>query len=599
MQNVAKIFRQLRRCFTLVWTVSPKLVVIEITLSLLSGLLPVATLWLLKIIVDEITLLVRRGSADGSSLVLPVALAIFFTLSTLILGSITNFVRSLLRMKLNYHIIGLITQKALELDITFFESPKFYDKLEQARREANYRPYQLIQALFNIFGSGVSVIGMLGLLLALNPVLTIVLFVLAIPVFFIQSRFSRKNYELDKELTQGSREMYYFQYVLSDNHSAKEIRLFNLGNYLWQLYKAIFEKQYRQRLALSRKSLLGELAATMLGLIGYGLLMVYVVGETLAQRISLGDLAAYVAALSQAQTRLFGMMFSFNQLYENSLYLDNLFDFLALQPAMSPVPDSEAATVSRPLRQGFKLENVSFSYPQTEKEVLRNINLEIAPGETIALVGENGAGKTTLVKLLCRLYDPTSGSVQLDGHELNEYDLTDLQQNIGVIFQDYVRYWLSARENIGFGNVARVGELATIQTAAGKTGADRVVEKLADGYDTKLGAFWDKSDQLSGGEWQRIALARAFMRDAAVLILDEPTAALDARVEYETFQRFRELAAGKITILISHRFNSVRMADRIVVLENGEIVEIGTHTDLMALGGRYATLFNMQAAGYQ
>jgi ATP-binding cassette subfamily B protein len=391
--------------------------------------------------------------------------------------------------------------------------------------------------------------------------------------------------------------MQYLEQVLTVDSAAKEVKLFGLGDTLLKRYQDFFWSFYREDTTLalrrSRISMLWGLVSSASFYVVYA----YIVWRTLSGSISLGELTFYLTLCRQSQGSFQGLLGNINGLYESGLFLNNLFDFLAIKPRMQPAFDARRVTL--PFQQGIEFRNVGFRYPGREDWALRNVSLIIHPGEKIALVGANGAGKTTLIKLLTRLYDPTEGQILLDGVDLRDYDLDDLRSHIGVIFQDFVRYQSTVRENIGFGQITALDDQARLDVAAERGGADEVVAGLTDGYDAMLGRWFDKGNELSGGQWQKIALGRAFMRDGAVLVLDEPTAALDAEREYEIFKRFRDLTAGKIALLISHRFSTVRMADRIAVLEGGKLLELGTHHELLAADGTYAHLFNLQAQGYR
>jgi ATP-binding cassette subfamily B protein len=391
--------------------------------------------------------------------------------------------------------------------------------------------------------------------------------------------------------------MQYLEQVLTVDSAAKEVKLFGLGDTLLKRYQDFFWSFYREDTTLalrrSRMSVLWGLVSSASFYVVYA----YIVWRTLSGSISLGELTFYLTLCRQSQGSFQGLLGNINGLYENGLFLNNLFDFLAIEPRMQPTQN--ARRVVLPIQQGIEFRNVGFRYPGRDDWALRNVSLTIRPGEKIALVGANGAGKTTLIKLLTRLYDPAEGQILLDGIDLREYDLDNLRSHIGVIFQDFVRYQSTVRENIGFGQISALDDQARLVTAAERGGADEVVAALNDGYDAMLGRWFDKGNELSGGQWQKIALGRAFMRDGAVLVLDEPTAALDAEREYEIFKRFRDLTEGKIALLISHRFSTVRMADRIAVLEGGTLLELGTHHELLSANGTYAHLFNLQAEGYR
>jgi len=423
-----------------------------------------------------------------------------------------------------------------------------------------------------------------------------VLFGATIPSFVVQTRYSKLNFRLLTWRAPESRKMNYLEHLLTVDHSAKEIKLFGLGEPLLQRYQDYFWKFYREDEHLARRRSLISVFWGLLASASFYGAYAWIVWRTVSGTITIGAMTFYLTLFRQSQGTFQGMFYNAGQLFESGLFLENLFGFLGLTPQMIT---GQGRTVPRPIAQGIEFRNVSFRYPDREDYALRNVSLTVLPGEKVALVGANGAGKTTLIKLLTRLYDPTEGEILLDGVDLREYDLTDLRECIGVIFQDFVRYQVSARENIGFGQIDQLANEARIISASERGGADEVVAKLPNGYDTVLGRWFEKGAELSGGQWQKIALGRAFMRDSEVLVLDEPTAALDAEREYEIFQRFRELTAGRIAFLISHRFSTVRMADRIIVIDGGRVSELGTHHELLELDGTYARLFNMQAEGYR
>jgi ATP-binding cassette subfamily B protein len=394
-----------------------------------------------------------------------------------------------------------------------------------------------------------------------------------------------------------SRLLNYIENLLTNNETVKEIKLFGLGPSLKDRYETLFTQFLEEDTSIARRNTFASLAWGMISNLAYYGSYIWVIIRTITQAITLGDMTMFLSVFRQSQRAVQSLLENFNRLYENNLYLDNLIDFLKIEPALLSPENGKIAPA--PIEQGVRFENVSFKYPGSEKYVLKNVNLFIKPGESIALVGLNGAGKTTLIKLLTRLYDPTEGRITLDGTDLRDFDMKSLHQRFGVIFQDFVRYQFSVKENIGFGQIEDLDNQNRIEEAADKGGASEVVSELPEGFDTVLGRRWNRGHELSGGQWQKIALSRAFMRKAEVLILDEPTSALDAQAEYEIFLRFRELMQGRIAVLISHRFSTVRMADRIVVLSEGRIIELGSHEDLMARNQSYAHLFNLQAEGYR
>jgi ATP-binding cassette subfamily B protein len=425
----------------------------------------------------------------------------------------------------------------------------------------------------------------------------VIVFLAAFPSFLSQSQHAERAFRAVSRRAPEARLLNYLETLLTGNDTIKEIKLFGLGGPLLERYQKLFTQFYLEDRAIAEKRTWAGLGWGMVSNLVYYGSYAWIVLRTVAGLITLGDMTMFLAIFRQSQSSIRSLLDSLNRLYESNLYLDNLMTYLKLKPLL--VTPVNGLTAPAPIRRGIEFRQVSFRYPGSDVYVLRDINLHIHPGERIALVGLNGAGKTTLIKLLTRLYDPTEGQVLLDGVDLREYDLPSLHQRFGVIFQDYVRYQFTVRENIGFGQVDALDDLARIRDAAERGGASPIIEDMPNGYDTMLGRRWEKGRELSGGQWQKIALARAFMRKAEVLVLDEPTSALDAEAEYEVFRRFGDLVEGRIAVLISHRFSTVRMADRIVVLSAGKILELGSHAELIELDGAYARLFNLQAEGYR
>ena len=592
--------RNTPQAFKLVWQAGRKNALISFGLTPIAALMPAAQAWVGKLIIDNILKVINAGVEPqvGLQRVLPYVL---LELGLVVLSSLVGQFRSLsdrvLQYKLTNHVNSLIMEKAISLDLQFFEDPQFYDNLQNARRQSDSSAISIVNAILQIIQQVITLASVLVLLVRFSPLLAIVVFVAAIPSFLSQSQYAEMAFMAVTRRAKEARLLNYLEQLLTGNDTFKEVKMFGLGKPLLERYRQLFINFFNEDIAIARKKSLAGLGWGLLSSLAYYGSYVWVILRTIAGAATLGDMTMFLSIFRQSQQSITSLLGNFNNLYEGNLYLDNLLDYLKITPVL--VNPKDGLMAPSPIEQGIRFQNVSFKYPGSDVFVLKNINLFIPPGESIALVGLNGAGKTTLVKLLTRLYDPTEGEILLDGHDLREYDLASLHQRFGVIFQDFVRYQFSVRENIGFGQVDELENLEKIKDAAERGGADQVIEGMPNGYETILGRRWEKGLELSGGQWQKIALARAFMRNAEALILDEPTSALDAEAEYEIFKRFRELMSGRIAVLISHRFSTVRMADRIVVLSDGRIVELGSHAELMARGGPYSRLFELQAEGYR
>ncbi|MFH1066934.1 MAG: ABC transporter ATP-binding protein, partial [bacterium] len=495
------------------------------------------------------------------------------------------------------HVQSLLHAKAVALDLAHYENAQYHDAMHRAQQEVHYRPMSVVNGLTQVAQSGLALAALAGLLFSLHWIIAVVLLAAAVPGTLARLKYSRQLYMWQRQRTPTERQNWYFQSLLTDETHAKEIRLFDLGGLFIQRFNDVREILRLERLRLMTHRALTELTAQLAGLLAIFGALAYLAYQTVRGIITLGGLVMYYQAFQNGQNYLHEVLKGLANLYEDSLFLTNLYEFLELQPRVVSPPSPRP--LPQPIQRGIAFNHVHFGYDDSSHAVLDDVTFSIRAGEHIALVGANGAGKSTLIKLLCRLYDPTSGSITLDGIDLRALDLAVWRRQISVLFQDYARYYLTARENIWLGNTRLAPDDNKIEAAAHISGADDVIKKLPRGYETRLGKWLDDEQELSIGEWQKIALARAFIRESPIVVLDEPTRALDASAEYEVFQKFRQLANGRTTILISHRFSTVRMADRIYVLANGRIAEAGSHDELMRRGGQYARMFELQAGNYR
>jgi ATP-binding cassette, subfamily B, bacterial len=580
----------------MVWETSPPLVVVSAALRLLRALLPLAMLWVAKLILDA--LVARITQKTGSVVGIWQLVLIELGLAVLgdVLGRANTLCDSLLGDRFTNRVSVRLMRHATRLDLAAFEDPVFYDKLERARRQTTGR-LGMLASLMSVCQDAISLVSLSAGLIVFSPWLMLLLAAAVIPSFLGETHFTTLAYSVLYRWTPQRRQLDYLRMLGASVQAAKEVKIFGLGGHLTQQYSQISTDIYNEnkKIAIKRASL-GSLL-NLVSTSGYYGAYAVVLARTLAGGISLGTFTFLTGAFSRSRSYIERILSSFNDISEQALFLKDLFEFFEMEPAIRSKPG--ALPAPRPIREGFEFRHVGFAYPGSSRMVVQDINFRLYPNEKIALIGENGAGKTTLVKLIARLYDPTAGSILLDGVDLREYDVEDLRKEVGVIFQDYMRYDMFIRENIGFGQVESLLDRDRLERAAAQSMAKDVIDRLPLGYEQMVGRRFEGGVDLSGGEWQKVALARAYMRDAQLIILDEPTATLDARAEYEVFQRFAELTRDRMAVLISHRFSTVRMADRILVLDKGEIREEGTHRQLVELGGRYAALFELQAAGYR
>ena len=604
--------RYVPKLFGLVWQTHRGYTLAMVVLRLLRAFVPVSSMWAAKLIIDEVIALVRQPGAPLTPLWQVVALELGIVVVGEILARASSLIESLLGDLFSNEISVRLMRHAATLDLEQFEDPEFYDHLERARRQTTGR-IGLIAMMLTMGQDTLTLLSLSAALVVYNPWLLLLLAIAIIPSFLGETHFASLSYSLLFRWTPERRELDYLRYVGASDRTAKEVQMFGLAGWLSDRYAVLAQRYYDANKSLSiRKGVVSALLS-ILGTLGYYAAYVTILLRAVAGTISIGTLTFLASAFGRSRDLIQRLLLSASDIYEQSLYLRDLFVFFEMQPTIASRPG--ARPVPQPIRTGFVFEDVGFRYPGSERWAVRHVSFGIQPGERIALVGENGAGKTTITKLIARLYDPSEGRILLDGVDLRDYDLASLRQAIGVIFQDFVRYDMRFDENVGVGEIQGVsGYLESVRDAtaempgvppepivdaAERSMASTLLPRFSRGYRQMLGRRFDDGVDLSGGEWQKIALARAYMRSAQLLILDEPTAALDARAEYEVFVRFNQLMAGRMAVVISHRFSTVRMADRIIVLAHGQVVEEGTHEELVRRGGLYGELFEMQAAGYR
>jgi ATP-binding cassette subfamily B protein/ATP-binding cassette subfamily C protein len=597
LRQSLSVFRYSGRALGLVWTTSRTLTIGLAILTLAAGLLPGAIAYVGKLIVDSVVLASRSGvEADRWMALGYVGLEAIAVISLAAMQRGLTINQSLLRVLLGQRVNVLILEKALTLNLTHFEDSEFYDKMTQARQQASFRPLSLVTRTFGLIQSALSLVAYSGLLLKFSIWAVAILVMAAIPPFIAETRFAGEAFRLFRWRSPETRQQHYLETLIAREDYAKEVQLYQLGSTMLQRYHDVFNQLYTEDRDLTiRRGVWGYLLS-LLSTATFYAAYAWIVVETILGRISLGDMTMYLTVFRQGQSTFTGALTSIGGMYEDNLYLSNLYEFLEQEV---PQSSGQATKGLRP-GDGMRFENVSFTYPGSLKPALNDVSLHLKPGEKLAIVGENGSGKTTLIKLLTRLYIPDSGRILLDGLDLQEWDIDVLRRRIGVIFQDFVRYQFTVGENVGVGDVSHLEDTERWEDASDKGMARPFIELLPQGFATQLGRWFKGGQELSGGQWQKIALSRAFMRTGAdILVLDEPTAAMDAEAEVRVFEHFRQITQNQMVVLISHRFSTVRMADKIVVMANGEIIEQGTHQELLQLGRRYARLFTLQAAGYQ
>jgi len=589
LRNVPAVLR-------FVWESGRAVVVLGLVSRVIASLLPPALFWVSKLIIDTIYLIITTHQPIGHKLWWLVAAEFALAVAAGLISRLIDYSDALLAGKYTNHISVRVMEHAASLDLMAYEDPVFYDRLERARVQATDRLY-MIQAIGRLIQQAITTITLSISIMVFSPWLLLLLIIGVIPAFIGETHFAFLGYAKNFRQTPIRRQLDYLRILGGSKEAAKELKLFGLQRFLTGRFKKLSDHVYDEDIDLARRKVIAGSMLSAIGTAGYYTAYIYAVWRTVTGVFSFGTLTFLANAIRDASSNLQQMFSTLSTIADQALFLTDLIAFFEMKPMIRSKP--HALPAPRPIERGFEFRNVSFRYPGASRLVLNKLNFTLRPGERVALIGENGEGKTTIVKLLTRLYDPLEGQVLLDGIDLREYDLEDLYSEIGVIFQDFMRYEMTARENIAVGRIELINELDLLKQSAQKSMADGVVAKLGSGYEQMLGRRFDGGVDLSGGEWQKVALARAYLRDAQLLILDEPTSALDARSEYEVFQRFAELTTGKMAIFISHRFSTVRMADRIVVLENGRIAEEGDHDALTQLGGRYAEMFELQAASYR
>ncbi|GAC1483232.1 MAG: ABC transporter ATP-binding protein [Candidatus Dormibacteria bacterium] len=614
-QSVQGTAAALPRVIALVWEANPRVTSLLFATTVIAGLIPAISAYTAKLLINAVVQgiavhrfhLADRAQFDFGPLHTPVfttvngiiflaILQLLIFALTAFLGTLRNITQQLLQNSVSMRIQLMVMEKAAALDLAFYEDPASYDLLRRAQTDSINRPVLMISTAFGLVQTALTFVTMIALLVLVSPLLALIALVSPIPAFIADTRYGWRGYNIARWGSRLMRRMNYLVTLVTTDSFAKEVKLFGLGSYFIRRYRLLADAYYgSQRTQVVRRYLTG-FAWGNLSTIATSLTYLYVALQAIAGRLTLGDLSLYTTAAQSVQSSIQGILGGFSGMYEHNLYLNNLFELMAIETVM-PVP-AKPVPVPKPMRGEIRFENVTFSYPGASAPALTKLSFTVAAGETVAIVGRNGAGKTTLFKLICRLYDPNGGRILVDGVDIRDYEPVALREQIGGMFQDYVTYQATAAENIGLGNLESIADRQAVERASRQAGSDELIATLPQGYDTALGKWFDAGVNLSGGEWQKVALARAFMRDARILLLDEPTSALDAQAEYELFERLRSLTQGRTAVYISHRFSTVRRADRILFLEHGQLVEEGTHEELMRLNGRYARLFRLQASAY-
>jgi len=597
--NFSDLKETLPRALRLVWTMAPRWTAINVILVAILGILPIATLFLTKLIVDSVTagLTTPEPATAFPQVLVYVLIAAVIALVLALARSLSELTSEAQSMIVTDGVSDLLHAQSMAVDLEYYEDTSYYDILHRAQQESAYRPTRIVNGLLLIGQNGISLLGIIVLIIAFNWSIALILFAAAIPVALVRYYYARARYRFEQEKTETDRLSWYYHGLLTNSGSAKEVRLFNLGELFRTRFLDLRSDLRKGRLDLARYRTAANVLAQAVSITALFGSLAFIANASLTGAITIGDLVMYFLAFQQGLGFIQAILGALAGLYEDNLFLTNFYQFLDLKPSIlspdRPVP------VPKPRSQKVEFKNVHFSYRGGTKDAIAGISLAIHPGEVIALVGENGSGKTTLIKLLCRLYDPDDGKITVNGIDLKDFDPVIWRKEISVLFQDYVHYYLSAKENIWIGDIGQEQDPARIAAAADRSGVDPVIRRLPEGYQTKLGHWFYGGQELSEGEWQKVALARAFFRNSGIVVLDEPTSSLDPLAEAELFRDFRNLLEGRSAVIISHRFSTVQMADRIYLLEKGRIIEQGSHEELLRMNGRYAYLYRTQAEYYQ
>lgn len=599
LKQKIRLALRLDRAIHFVWQAAPGWTLVNLVMIFILGVLPLLTLYLMKLIVDTVTFAMNSPdkATDFKRVGILIALAGGATILNAICQLVANLVREVQSLTVTDYIYDILHTQSIKVDLEYYENPHYFDTLRRAQQEGPFRPTHIINNLVAVGQNGISLIAVTGLLFYFHWSIAAILFLSVIPGIFVRIRYSNKMYYWQRKRTQTERKAEYFNLMLTGENYAKELRLFEFGNLFKHKFSNLRKILRLERLTISKSRSFADFIAQSAAIIPVFGSFVFIAYRTIHSMITLGDMVMFFQAFQKGLNCLKEVLAGIANLYEDNLFLYNLFEFLDLKPKVKKPASSHP--IPKPIKDGIIFDNVTFKYPTGKRTVLKDISLSIKPGEVIALVGENGSGKTTLIKLLCRLYDPTGGAITIDSINLKQFETNSLRREISVIFQDYAHYYMTARENIWLGDIDLQPDDIKIADAACNSGADELISRLPKGYETTLGKFFDQGEQLSIGEWQKIALARAFLRNAQIVVLDEPTSSMDAKSEYEVFKKFRDLVKGHTAILISHRFSTVKMADRIFVLENGKVLESGSHKQLLSHNGKYAQLFEKQAQHYK